>query len=157
MRLGVRKFWFYFIVLFFSACTTKNHSTQTMQILLVSPMIKINDAAFLKKESFGLNLQIYKLGKAFVTLKIRDKICLGGVCYQKQIFNEKFFKNAHYDAFLSDILNSKPLYAGKNLQKNECGFYQKLESKDYMIFYEVCGENVRFEDRISKVKLQLVR
>lgn len=43
-------------------------------VLIASPMIKINDTAFLKKENNALNLEVYKLGQAFFELKIKDKI-----------------------------------------------------------------------------------
>ncbi len=34
-------------------------------VLIASPMIKINDTAFFKKENNALNLEVYKLGQAF--------------------------------------------------------------------------------------------
>ncbi|MDO4674930.1 hypothetical protein [Campylobacter sp.] len=158
----MKKIWLFVVVLFLSACAVKNPKTQnpptqTMRILLSSPAIKINDMGFLRHEGGGLILQIYKLGKPLLALSVRDKICLNGACYAKRIFNEKFFNHAHYDDFLSDILKARPLYAGKNLQKSPCGSTQVLEAKNYAIVYELCGENVRFWDKISRVRLQLTR
>lgn len=42
-------------------------------VLIASPMIKINDAAFLKKENNALNLEVYKLGQAFLNSKSKIK------------------------------------------------------------------------------------
>lgn len=124
-------------------------------MLLNTPMIKINDAGFLKKESKALNLEIYKLGQAFFELKIRDNICLNAVCYDKITFNQKFLKNAYYDDILKDILEAKPLWNGKNIQKTQCGFIQKLSGVNYEIFYEICDNKISFFDKISRVKIVL--
>lgn len=50
------------------------------------------------------------------------------------VFNQKFFKNAYYEDILKDILEAKPLWNGKNMQKTQCGFNQNLNSANYEIF-----------------------
>ncbi|EOI3898455.1 TPA: hypothetical protein ACX8E9_001715, partial [Campylobacter jejuni] len=44
-------------IFFLCACSVKNQnfSSQSLMVLIASPMIKINDAAFLKKENNALN------------------------------------------------------------------------------------------------------
>lgn len=123
--------------------------------LIVSPMIKIDDVAFLKKENNTLNLELYKLGQAFFEIKIKDKICINFVCYDKKVFNQKFFKNEYYEDILSDILNAKTLWQGRNLQKTNCGFKQDIKAKNYEIFYQVCDNKVSFFDNISGIKIIL--
>lgn len=147
------------LAFFLCACSVKNQnfSSQSLMILIASPMIKINDAAFLKKENNALNLEVYKLGQAFFELKIKDKICINAVCYDKKVFNQKFFKNEYYEDILSDILNAKALWQGKNLQSTSCGFKQDLKAKNYAIFYQVCDDKISFFDRISRIKIDLVR
>ncbi|ECQ7377327.1 hypothetical protein F0F11_04560 [Campylobacter coli] len=145
-------------IFFLCACSVKNQnfSSQSLMVLIASPMIKINDAAFLKKENNALNLEVYKLGQAFFKLKIREDICLNSVCYSKMVFNQKFFKNAYYEDILKDILEAKPLWNGKNMQKTQCGFNQNLNSANYEIFYEVCDNKISFVDRISRIKIVLM-
>ncbi|WP_252989346.1 hypothetical protein, partial [Campylobacter coli] len=99
---------------------------------------------------------VYKLGQAFFKLKIREDICLNSVCYSKMVFNQKFFKNAYYEDILKDILEAKPLWNGKNMQKTQCGFNQNLNSANYEIFYEICDNKISFVDRISRIKIVLM-
>ncbi len=128
-----------------------------MMVLISSPAIKINDVAFLKRENQTLNLEVYNLGQAFFKLKIKDKICLNTVCYDKKVFNQKFLKNEYYEDILNDILNARTLWQGKNLEKTNCGFNQNLKAKNYEIFYQVCGGKLGFFDRISGIKIILNR
>lgn len=61
-------------------------------VLIASPMIKINDTAFLKKENNALNLEVYKLGQAFFELKIKDKICINVVVMINKCLIKNFLK-----------------------------------------------------------------
>ncbi|EDO9224901.1 hypothetical protein GQ884_06800, partial [Campylobacter coli] len=70
--------------------------------------------------------------------------------------NQKFFKNAYYEDILKDILEAKPLWNGKNMQKTQCGFNQNLNSANYEIFYEICDNKISFVDRISRIKIVLM-
>ncbi|EJA9299317.1 hypothetical protein MUK15_001030 [Campylobacter coli] len=153
----MRKIFIFFLILFFSACALKNqdYSSQKMKVVFSTPTIKINDFGFLKKENNALNLEVYKLGQAFFELKIKDKICINAVCYDKKVFNQKFFKNVYYDDILSDILKANALWQGKNLEKTDCGFEQNLKAKNYEIFYQVCDNKVSFFDKISHTKIIL--
>lgn len=155
----MKKIFIFFLLLFFSACALKNqeYPSQKMKVVFNTPAIKINDFGFLKKENKALNLEVYKLGQAFFKLKIREDICLNSVCYSKIVFNQKFFKNTYYEDILKDILEAKPLWNGKNIEKTQCGFNQKLNSANYEIFYEVCDNKISFFDKISHIKIILVK
>lgn len=145
----------FLIVLFFSACVIKNTHFNSQSVLLSvsSNSMRFSEAGFLKQDSKTLDLEIYKLGQAFFELKIRDKICLNSACYDKKNFNEKFFQNTYYDDILKDILLAKPLWKGRDLEKNECGFTQELKNSSYDIFYQVCGDKSTFFDKKTKVKI----
>ncbi|AXP09468.1 hypothetical protein N4T57_06575 [Campylobacter hepaticus] len=145
------------LVFFIYGCSVKNQnaSTQSLNTLIISPMVKIHDVAFLKKENHMLNLEVYKLGRAFFQIKIKDKICLNFICYDKEVFNQKFFKNIYYEDILKDILNKNVLWQGRNIEKTSCGFKQNLKSKNYEIFYQVCYDKVSFFDNISGIKIVL--
>ena len=82
-----------------------------------------------------------------------NKICLNSACDDEATFNRKFFKNSHYNGFFSDILNHKPIYNGKNLQKSDCGFLQNLS--DNFIQYKFCNNLVEFADTKNKIKIKL--
>lgn len=155
----MKKIFIFFLLLFFSACALKNqeYPSQKMKVVFNTPAIKINDFGFLKKENKALNLEVYKLGQAFFKLKIGEDICLNSVCYSKTVFNQKFFKNTYYEDILKDILEAKPLWNGKNIEKTQCGFNQKLNSANYEIFYEVCDNKISFFDKISHIKIILVK
>ncbi|HEG0607404.1 TPA: hypothetical protein SB587_000686 [Campylobacter coli] len=155
----MKKIFIFFLLLFFSACALKNqeYPSQKMKVVFNTPAIKINDFGFLKKENKALNLEVYKLGQAFFKLKIREDICLNSVCYSKTVFNQKFFKNTYYEDILKDILEAKLLWNGKNIEKTQCGFNQKLNSANYEIFYEVCDNKISFFDKISHIKIILVK
>lgn len=155
----MKKIFIFFLLLFFSACALKNqeYPNQKMKVVFNTPAIKINDFGFLKKENKALNLEVYKLGQAFFKLKIREDICLNSVCYSKTVFNQKFFKNTYYEDILKDILEAKLLWNGKNIEKTQCGFNQKLNSSNYEIFYEVCDNKISFFDKISHIKIILVK
>lgn len=155
----MKKIFIFFLLLFFSACALKNqeYPSQKMKVVFNTPAIKINDFGFLKKENKALNLEVYKLGQAFFKLKIREDICLNSVCYSKTVFNQKFFKNTYYEDILKDILEAKSLWNGKNIEKTQCGFNQKLNSVNYEIFYEVCDNKISFFDKISHIKIILVK
>ncbi|WP_337213388.1 hypothetical protein [Campylobacter molothri] len=150
-------FVFFLILLFFNACAIKNQNnfSQSIAITINSPFLKMSDFGFLIKENQALNLQVYHLGQAFFNLKIKDKICLNSVCYDKRVFNKKFFKNEYYDDILSDILNAKPLWQGKKIQKTTDGFKQNLKAKNFEIFYEVSKNKIIFFDKVSRIKIIL--
>ncbi|MCF9961405.1 hypothetical protein J8269_02660 [Campylobacter jejuni] len=61
-------------IFFLCACSVKNQnfSSQSLMVLIASPMIKINDAAFLKKENNALNLEVHKLWQKFL-YPVNDK------------------------------------------------------------------------------------
>lgn len=157
MNVFLKSFSVLFLALFLNSCASKTQdfSVQSVLVLINTKDLKINDAGFLKQEKQALNLELYKFAKPFFMLKISDKICLNAACYQKEIFNEKFLKNAYYDDFLEDILRAKPLYNGKNLEKQTCGFIQKISTKSYQIIYELCEDKISFLDQMSGTKIIL--
>ena len=125
--------------------------SDTFAITILSPIMKINDVGFLHKRGNSFNLQIYSSAVNVANIKISDRICINGVCYEKKEFNKMFFLNERYDDFFSEILDKKPIYDGQNLEINSCGFSQNLSK--YSIQYEVCGDNISFNDARNRVKI----
>ncbi len=157
MKHFLKGFLALFLLFFLSSCAIKNENfaSQSVLVLIRTKDIKINDAGFLKQTKNALNLEIYKFAKPFFVLKINDKICLNAACYEKTEFNKKFLKNAYYDELLEHILRAKPLFNAMNLERLDCGFLQKIESKTYKITYEVCGDKTSFFDAFSNTKILL--
>lgn len=137
------------VALISGGCVTNTKkSSNSFMITIFSPVVKINDVGFLHKSENFVNLQIYSSGVNTLNLKISDKICINRACYAKTEFNDKFFGAAHYDDFFKEILNKKPIYEGRNLIRSECGFSQTIND----VNYEVCGGNVKFNDRKNRIK-----
>lgn len=149
--------------LLFCACSVSKEtfsSSKAVFVTLNSPQAKFADAGFLYQNKTNTKLEIYNLAQPLFTLDIRQsKICLNGYCTSKLNFNQKFFQNAHYDEFISDIISGKALYAGLNFEKKPCGFEQILISKSgkFNINYKVCNGEISFEDSIKKIKFSLKR
>lgn len=151
-----------FLGLLISACASKASFSQSQAVYVVlnSSQLKFADAGFLYQSPKETRLEVYKLAQPLFAMNIKaSKICLNGFCTSKSSFNERFFQNAHYDDFLSDILSAKPLYNGRNLKKKACGFEQKLASKSakFDIVYQVCNDEVNFSDKKARLKFSMKR
>ncbi|EAJ1254964.1 hypothetical protein A0Y59_07255 [Campylobacter lari] len=145
-----------FVCVFLSSCALKSKTqAQSTYVILKTPEFKFADYGFLYKGKNFTSLEFYSASKALLELKISDKICVNGVCYAKTFFNKRFFNNEYYDDFLQDLIYKKPIFYGKNKQATSCGFTQKIISKNYDIFYEVCDKNMSFNDKKSKIKFSI--
>ncbi|AJC85444.1 hypothetical protein IMC75_03050 [Campylobacter peloridis] len=145
-----------FLCLFLSSCALKNKmQSQSAFVVLKTPQFKFSDYGFLYQGKNITQLELYNASRVLFKLQITDKICINGICYAKTLFNQKFFNYEHYDDFLQDVISKKPIYQGKNEIQNSCGFSQKLKTKNYDIYYEVCGNNINFNDKKSKIKFSI--
>ncbi|OCX42904.1 hypothetical protein A7X81_06730 [Campylobacter ornithocola] len=145
-----------FICVLLSSCALKTKiQSQSTYIILKTPQIKFADYGFLYEGKNLTKLEFYNSSKVLFELKITDKICINGVCYTKILFNKRFFNYEYYDDFLQDLILKKPIFYGKNKQITSCGFTQKIMSKNYDIFYEVCNGYMSFNEKKSKVKFSM--
>lgn len=138
-------------MIFGCASLTSSKISNSFQVTILSPAIKINDVGFLHKSKNSLNLQIYSSGINTLNIKISDKICINQVCYEKLEFNKKFFANEHYDEIFSEILQRRPIYDRANLETNSCGFKQDISK--YSLKYEVCNNLTSFYDTKNRIKI----
>ncbi|WP_169779407.1 hypothetical protein [Campylobacter curvus] len=127
--------------------------SQTFQVTIFSPLIKINDVGFLHSYKNGLNLQIYSSGVNTADIKIDDEICVNRACFSKTEFNEKFFLRPHYETIFQDVLQKKEIYDGKNLVRKACGFEQNISNDS--IEYEVCDNLIKFIDTKNRIRIIL--
>lgn len=149
----LKKYLFLLATILFAGCMANiaPQSSKSYQITIVSAMIKINDVGFLHEYKNSINLQIYSSGINSANIKVSDKICVNRVCFSKKEFNEKFFKNGHYDEIFADIITKKPIYEGQNFKKTECGFSQILDNGS--LKYEICSNETKFQDTKNNVKI----
>ncbi|TQR34741.1 hypothetical protein DMB92_00700 [Campylobacter sp. MIT 99-7217] len=147
---------FIFGLCFFVACSSKKPAqSRTLSLSINSPLIKFSEQGFLYEDKTSLKLEVYKLGQIFFALNIRDKICINQVCYEKKVFNEKFFKFTHYEDLMQDILKFQPIYEGKNVIQNECGFIQEIQASNFNILYEVCENRLEFKDLLNHLFVKI--
>jgi len=148
----MRKFILFAALGFFAGCAISPEvsASKAVNFTVISPLLKLNDAGFIHKKGASTLLQVYSSGVNLAEIDIKDgQICLNTACDDEPIFNQKFFKNAHYNGLFADIVNFRPIYDGRNLSKTECGFTQEIASFNY----EICDNVVKFKDPKNGIKL----
>lgn len=146
----IKKILFLIFLFFLSACSLPKVAkieAKTYNILIKSKLFKANNQAFLYRDKKALKLEFYELAQPFLSLIIKDQICLNKNCYDKTSFNKNFFKASFYPELLEDILSFKPIFKAKSLAKTNCGFKQSLKG----IEYELCFNKLFFS--LKKAKL----
>ncbi|ASM38759.1 MAG: hypothetical protein SPI03_04565 [Campylobacter sputorum] len=143
------------ISIFFTACSIKNTPQASSSVFfnINSPNLKISDAGFVHHYNNYTTLQIYNSGVSILKLDIKDKICINSACSNKIDFNKKYLLEAHYDNFLNDIINQKPIYEKENLIKTDCGFKQNISKNS--IKYELCNNKSIFKDTKNGITIVL--
>ena len=140
---------------FFVACANKNPSAQSksnaVQMLIISPLVRINDSGFIHFEKNAIKIQVYGAGAGLFEMKIADQICINSACQKAETFNQKFFGDAYYNELLADIISSKEIFSSKSVP-NQCGgFSQKFSA----IEYEVCATKTSFKSKKARIEFSL--
>lgn len=155
---------FIFSIVFFAlllvGCTTKGPITNSypVNVVILSPALKITGSGFYRQGSNHLNVQLYSAGSFVLNLEIKNLICVNDQCVFKETFNKNFFLSRHYNTFLEDILSAKPIYEKENLIKNSDGFSQYIYKKNsYDITYEVDNKNVVFKDIKNNISIKITK
>ncbi len=130
-------------------------SSKPYYIVIKNSKIALADTGFIKKDDGRLNLQLFTAGTPVFDLHVKSDVCLDYICLKKENFNSEFFGNRHYDSFIDELFNLKPIYSKKNLKKIANGFEQKIKTDSYDITYRVEGENLYFKDRKNKILIKL--
>ena len=146
------KFNFIILAIFitiFTGCTHQPKYSNSVLFSFITPNLRISDAGFIHHYQNQTQIQIYNSGSVILNLKLAQNICINGVCSDRQSFNTKYLKSAHYDEIIDDIISKKPIYEAKNLSLNNCGFKQEIA----MLSYEVCDDLVKFIDNQNRVKI----
>lgn len=145
-----------FFVLFFVSCasknpaqTSQNESSKAARILIISPLVRINDAGFIHFNKNSAKVQIYSAGAGLFELKIAEKICVNSTCYERKDFNKKFLGDVYYEKILADVIAQKPLY-NRKVAQNDCGGFSQSFAD---ISYEVCPAKTSFKSKKAKIEL----
>lgn len=141
--------------LFFASCAQKNptqsssqNESKAVQMLIISPLVRINDAGFIHFSKNNAKVQIYSAGAGLFELKIAEKICINSTCYAPKDFNVKFLGEVYYENILADVIASKPLYSRK-VEQNTCGGFSQSFAD---ISYEVCATKTTFKSKKSRIE-----
>ena len=118
-----------FFLLLLTGCATKVPitSSDTYLISIKNKQIALSDTGFINHGKGYTNVQIFSAGAVLFNLEVQDDVCLDGRCTSRIEFNKLFFEHPHYEAMISDVLEMKPLYDGKNKVTIEGGFEQELD------------------------------
>lgn len=141
--------------LVFSSCASKNpeqnskqYESKAVQMLIISPLVRINDAGFIHFNKNDTKVQIYSAGTGLFELKIGKKICINSTCYVPKDFNKKFLGELYYENILADVIASKPLY-NRKVAQNDCGGFSQSFAD---ISYEVCATKTTFKSKKAKIE-----
>jgi len=146
-----------FVTIFLIGCSQKApfKSSTAYYVVMKNAQIAVADTGFIKKDEHRLNLQLFSASTPIFNLHVKDDICVEYTCVSKKKFNLDFFGVSHYDDFLEDLLNLKPIYSKKNLKKIENGFEQKIKTANFNITYRVKSGNLYFKDRKNRILIKL--
>jgi hypothetical protein len=157
--MGVRVFRGALIILLllFSGCAYKRPytSSKPYYIVIKSPQMAVAATGFIKKDNTRLNLQLFSAGTVLLDLHVEENVCSRYVCLSRESFNKEFFGVRHYEEFIDELFNLKPIYGEKNLEKLKNGFEQKIVTNSYDITYRVENENLYFKDKKNKILIKL--
>lgn len=139
------------MILLLAGCVHKApRETKPLNFIVISPLIKLNDAGFIHNFKDTKQIDLYSSGISLAKITIKkDQICLNNACDNELIFNKKFFAHTHHNGFFANLIDKKPIYNGANLEKTKCGFTQNLDE----LHYEICDGNVKFHDEKHRVKI----
>lgn len=141
-----------FILLFFTACSTKDYKiTQTKIIVIKSPKIKFSDLGYIRNSDEKIELELFVAGKCIETITINHLICTSEGCMSKSGFNEDYLNQAYPENTLQNILLSRAVYDGKNMQRTADGFEQHVKDEDVDILYRVDSKETFFKDRKNRI------
>jgi len=145
------------VTVFFVGCSQKVlfNSSTPYYVVMKNAQIAVADTGFIKKDENRLNLQLFSASTPIFDLHVEDNVCIGYTCVSKKRFNIEFFGVSHYDSFLEDLLNLRPIYDKKNLKKTTDGFEQKIKTGKFDITYKVEGGNLYFKDRQNEILIKL--
>lgn len=106
----------FFIIIYiflFVGCSIKEpKKSESVVILLKTPLLKFYDKGFLTKYDNYIDLKIFTAGQLVLKLKVyKDKICKDNFrCVSSEEFNRIYFDSSYKDNFLYELFNKNKIY-----------------------------------------------
>ena len=143
-------------VLLFFGCSTKHlNEKESWVVLIKSPKLKFNDIGYILHNDDMVELQLYSAGNAIEKFSLNHLVCTQSGCMRKSSFNAEYLSSAYDDDLLKDMLLHRPIFDGKNLQKDKNGFEQHIVSDAYDITYRVTPDTLYFKDTKNRILFKL--
>ncbi len=143
-------------LLLFAGCVTKQLSYKESWVVTIkSPKLKFNDIGYILHNGNSVELQLYEAGNTVERFSVNHLVCTDSGCMPKSSFNAEYLSSAYDDDLLKDLLMRRPIFEGKNLQRNKNGFEQHIVSDAYDITYRVSADGLYFKDRKNRILFKL--
>jgi len=123
--------------------------------LIKSPKLKFHDIGYIRHDNDTVSLELYSAGNAIETITIDHLICVSNGCMSKSHFNEEYLNKKYPNNLMKNLLMRKPIFNKTGYQKEENGFSQKIQTKDYSIIYKVHNNQLYFKDSKNHIILKL--
>ncbi|MGB3961363.1 MAG: hypothetical protein WBK95_03950 [Sulfurimonas sp.] len=144
------------LILFFTACSTKNYEiTQTKIVVMKSPKLKFADVGYLRNTQNSIELEIFIAGTAVEKIAINHVICVSDGCMSKSSFNQDYLHASYPEDILQNVLLGKAIYEGENRVKTAEGFEQHIQNATVDIEYKVSANAISFKDKKNGILLKL--
>ena len=144
------------LMLFFAGCAIKQPTVkESWVVLLKTPKLKFNDIGYILHDNEHVELQLYSAGNAVESFSVNHLVCVQSGCMRKSSFNQEYLSGAYDDDLLQDLLMRRPIFGGKNLQRNNNGFEQHIVDDAYDITYRVSGDTLYFKDTKNRILFKL--
>ena len=152
----MRLFFLFVTALLFFGCSTKQPPQKESWIVTIrSPKLKFNDIGYILHNDDTVELQLYEAGNTVESFSINHLVCTDSGCMRKSSFNAEYLSSAYDDDLLKDILMHRPIFGGKNLQRDKNGFEQHIVSSAYDITYRVTPDTLYFKDTKNRILFKL--
>ncbi len=145
----------------FAGCSAIQPSIQkSLFVVMKTPVFRYADQGFIQKSADSTKLEIYSSGVAVMKLEIgRSQVCNGtGLfsCMSKEEFNRRYLSPNYPSDTFEKILRGETLFGGKNVQKTDDGFVQRVVQPGiYDIEYRVSSSSITFRDTISAILIKI--
>jgi len=102
----VNKISLFCMIFLLAGCAHKTpRETKPLNFIVISPLIKLNDAGFIHNFKNTKQIDLYSSGISLAKITIKkDQICLNNACDNELIFNKKFFAHTHHNGFFANLI-----------------------------------------------------
>jgi hypothetical protein len=124
--------------------------------LFKSNQIKFYDTSYVLLGDDFMEINVFNTAKQIASITIWDEsICLDSLCLDKHSFNTKFLNRNYPDNLLENIIKFRPIYSGRNLEKNGILTTQKIIDNSVNIIYTINDREVYFRDIKNRIKIKM--